>query len=69
MGGMTYNYDFWYQPRHNVMVSSEWAAPNTFRPGFKLEDVGRRQIRPPHPLLGFREEEHRDRRSIWARTG
>jgi selenium-binding protein 1 len=37
--GMKYNYDFWYQPRHNVMVSSEWAAPNTNRPGFKLEDV------------------------------
>jgi len=37
--GMSYNYDFWYQPRHNVMVTSEWAAPNTFYPGFKLEDV------------------------------
>jgi selenium-binding protein 1 len=37
--GMKYNYDFWYQPRHNVMVSSEWGAPNTTRPGFKLEDV------------------------------
>jgi methanethiol oxidase len=37
--GMNYNYDYWYQPRHNVMVSSEWAAPRTTRPGFKLEDV------------------------------
>lgn len=37
--GMKYNYDFWYQPRHNVMVSTEWGAPNTFRKGFKLEDV------------------------------
>ncbi|HET6382584.1 MAG TPA: selenium-binding family protein [Armatimonadota bacterium] len=36
---MRFNYDFWYQPRHNVMVSSEWAAPNTFGPGFELEDV------------------------------
>lgn len=34
------NYDFWYQPRFNVMVSSEWAAPNTFEDGFQLEDVG-----------------------------
>ncbi len=33
-------YDFWYQPRHNVLVSSEWAAPNTFEGGFQLEDVG-----------------------------
>jgi selenium-binding protein 1 len=37
--GMKFNYDFWYQPRHNVMVSSEWAAPNTFRGGFDLKDV------------------------------
>jgi selenium-binding protein 1 len=37
--GMNYNYDFWYQPRRNVMVSSEWAAPATTRPGFKLDDV------------------------------
>jgi selenium-binding protein 1 len=37
--GMQFNYDFWYQPRHNVMVSSEWGAPNTIRRGFKPEDV------------------------------
>ncbi|MBI1322363.1 selenium-binding protein [bacterium] len=37
--GMNYNYDFWYQPRHDVMVSSEWAAPKTTRPGFSLDDV------------------------------
>ena len=36
---MKFNYDFWYQPRHNVMVSSEWGAPNTVSQGFKLEDV------------------------------
>ena len=37
--GMKFNYDFWYQPRHNVMVSSEWGALNTVTPGFKLDDV------------------------------
>src|SRR5439155_897306 len=37
--GMRYNYDFWYQPRHNVMVSSEWGAPNTFAKGFDPADV------------------------------
>jgi len=37
--GMRYNYDFWYQPRQNVMVSSEWAAPRTYSGGFKVEDV------------------------------
>jgi selenium-binding protein 1 len=37
--GMQFNYDFWYQPRQNVMVSSEWAAPKTFGAGFKPEEV------------------------------
>jgi selenium-binding protein 1 len=37
--GMQFNYDFWYQPRQNVMVSTEWAAPKTFAPGPRLEDV------------------------------
>jgi methanethiol oxidase len=37
--GMKYNYDFWYQPKHKVMVSSEWGAPNTFIKGFNPDDV------------------------------
>jgi selenium-binding protein 1 len=40
-GGMKYNYDFWYQPRAGVMVSTEWAAPNTFTNGFNPDDIGR----------------------------
>lgn len=36
---MKFNYDYWYQPRQNVMVSSEWAAPNTFGLGFDLKHV------------------------------
>ena len=37
--GQELMYDFWYQPRHNTLVSSEWAAPNTFRDGFDPADV------------------------------
>lgn len=37
--GMPFNYDFWYQPRHNIMVSSELGAPKTYVPGFNLDDV------------------------------
>ena len=33
------NYDFWYQPRKNVLVSSEFGEPNAYEPGFDLEDV------------------------------
>lgn len=35
-------YDFWYQPRHNVMVSSEWAAPNVFHKGIAARRVSTR---------------------------
>ena len=26
-----YGYDFWYQPKHNVMISTEWGAPCAFK--------------------------------------
>jgi selenium-binding protein 1 len=38
-GEIEMNYDYWYQPRRNVMISSEWAAPKTYYPGFDLDDV------------------------------
>jgi selenium-binding protein 1 len=34
-----FGYDFWYQPRHNVMFSSEWGAPNKFIGGFNPDHV------------------------------
>ena len=34
-----FGYDFWYQPRRNVMISSEWGEPNTFLQGFNPEHV------------------------------
>jgi methanethiol oxidase len=34
------NYDFWYQPRKNVLISSEFGEPNAYEPGFDIEDVG-----------------------------
>ncbi|RNA01426.1 selenium-binding [Brachionus plicatilis] len=39
---MGYNYDFWYQPHHNILVNSEWSGPNTFVQGFS----------PAHLLMG-----------------
>src|SRR5919108_2550770 len=33
------NYDFWYQPRQNVLASSEFGEPAAYEPGFDLEDV------------------------------
>jgi selenium-binding protein 1 len=34
-----FNYDFWYQPRKNTLVSSEFAEPNAYESGFDLEHV------------------------------
>ena len=45
------NYDFWYQPRKNVLVSSEFGEPNAYEKGFDLDDVGGRPLRQPAPLL------------------
>jgi selenium-binding protein 1 len=33
------NYDFWYQPRKNVLISSEFGEPNAYEGGFDIEDV------------------------------
>ena len=34
-----YGYDFWYQPFHNVMVSTGWGAPSAFKTGFNPAHV------------------------------
>lgn len=36
-----FGYDFWYQPYHNIMVTSGWGAPNAFFDGFNPLDVAR----------------------------
>lgn len=40
-GGTTppFNYDFWYQPRWNTLVSSEFGAPSAYEKGFDPADV------------------------------
>uniref|UniRef100_A0A3P9PKB9 Methanethiol oxidase n=1 Tax=Poecilia reticulata TaxID=8081 RepID=A0A3P9PKB9_POERE len=34
-----FGYDFWYQPRHNVMISTEWGAPKALVHGFNPAHV------------------------------
>ncbi|CAJ0937486.1 unnamed protein product, partial [Mesorhabditis belari] len=36
-GNLQFNYDFWYQPRKNVMISTEWGVPNLIKNGFNPE--------------------------------
>ena len=53
------NYDFWYQPRSDVLVSSEFGEPNAYEDGFDIEDVvaGRYGRRLNFWNLGERELE------------
>lgn len=53
-GAAPLGYDFWYQPRHNVMISTEWAAPNVLRDGFNPADVEAGENVP----MGGREPGH-----------
>jgi len=34
-----FGYDYWYQPYHNVMISTEWGHPRCFTKGLDVADV------------------------------
>ncbi|VVD04191.1 unnamed protein product [Leptidea sinapis] len=34
-----FGYDFWYQPYHDAMVSTEWGTPKYFKKGFQPGDI------------------------------
>lgn len=34
-----FGYDYWYQPTHDVLISSEWGCPKAFFNGFDPKDV------------------------------
>ncbi|VDD92488.1 unnamed protein product [Enterobius vermicularis] len=34
-----FNYDFWYQPRRNVMISTEWGSPKHIKGGLEASHV------------------------------
>ncbi|KJH44898.1 selenium binding protein [Dictyocaulus viviparus] len=36
---LPFNYDFWYQPRCDVMISTEWGTPNVIKKGFDLKHI------------------------------
>lgn len=46
-----FGYDFWYQPRHNVMISTEWGAPKALAHGFHLADVEAGEVEAPTHTL------------------
>jgi selenium-binding protein 1 len=58
-GEMELNYDYWYQPRHDVLISSEWAAPETYYPGFDLADVEAGKYGDSIHVWSWADREHR----------
>merc|ERR1711884_11895 len=36
-----YGYDYWYQPHHNVMISTEWGIPKSLMGGLDVEHVAK----------------------------
>ena len=38
-GAPALGYDFWYQPRKNTLISSEFGEPNAYEHGFDIADV------------------------------
>lgn len=41
---LPFNYDFWYQPRRGLMLSTEWGSPASIKQGFHTKhlDKGKR---------------------------
>ena len=69
LGGMKFNYDFWYQPRHNVMVSQRMGGAEHLHAG--LQPRGRRPAKYGREIhfWDFKKQARRADASTWARTG
>lgn len=50
-----YGYDYWYQPTHDVLISTEWGCPTAFGRGFSPEDLkaGELWIVCRHSKMGY----------------
>ena len=52
-----FGYDFWYQPYHNVMISSEWGDPAAFTKGFDPSQVASKYGHSLH-VWDWKERRH-----------
>ncbi|CAB3409645.1 unnamed protein product [Caenorhabditis bovis] len=62
---VAFNYDFWYQPRRNIMISTEWGSPKDIKHGFNPAHVTNNQ--PPlygHSIHIFDWDTHSHRQTI-----
>lgn len=61
-----FGYDFWYQPRHNVMISTEWGAPKALAGGFDPADVAAGEVQlHPHRCVYVSDSDLCDLCDLW----
>jgi len=53
-----FGYDFWYQPYHNVMVSSQWGHPRCFKEGFDPADVAKGNYSSYLDIWDWKQRKH-----------
>uniref|UniRef100_A0A1I7XR09 MFS domain-containing protein n=1 Tax=Heterorhabditis bacteriophora TaxID=37862 RepID=A0A1I7XR09_HETBA len=41
---IAFNYDFWYQPKRDIMISTEWGNPNFIKEGFDPSHVAQGNV-------------------------
>ena len=70
-GGATpaLDYDFWYQPRKNVLASSEFGEPNAYEKGFDIDDVAAGRYGSRLHFWNLGRAPRSSRRSTSARAG
>merc|ERR1711874_618897 len=51
-----FGYDFWYQPHHNVMISTEWGHPRSFFGGLDIADVEKGNYGTHLNVYGWKEK-------------
>lgn len=61
-----FGYDFWYQPRHNVMISTEWGAPKALVDGFNPAHVkDGEKVRLLRGILHVLQREQESHDALW----
>ncbi|KAI6233947.1 SELENBP1-like protein [Aphelenchoides fujianensis] len=64
-----FHYDYWYQPRQNVMMSSEWGNPNFLRTGFNPAHVQEGHYGKKIHVFDWKERKHIQTIELEGATG
>ncbi|KAL7636764.1 UNVERIFIED_CONTAM: hypothetical protein RMT77_012518 [Armadillidium vulgare] len=56
-----FGYDYWYQPTHDVLISSEWGSPKAFSKGFNPQDVANGLYGTHLNVYSWRDRTHKQK--------